>query len=105
MDEDHYHALMDQQQPFGDEPRASPVVTSRPRTETTPDVASWYMVASAAGQIGYLLAIPAVLFVMGGAWLDSYLGTKPIFTLLGIPLALMVSVMGVRRMIRQLQKE
>ena len=94
---------MEQQQTSGDEPQTSSVVTSRPRTTHPSDAQSWLMVAGAAGQIGYLLAIPAVLFVLGGAWLDSYLGTKPIFTLAGIPIALTISVISVWRVIVQLQ--
>ncbi len=85
--------------------RTSPLVTSRPRTVMTADNASWFRVFGVAGQIGYMISIPAVLFVMGGAWLDSYLGTKPMFTLLGIPLALMVSALSVWRMIRQVQRK
>jgi len=62
------------------------------------------MVFGVAGQIGYIIAIPAVVFVMGGTWLDSYFGTKPLFTLIGIPVALIASGLAVWRLIKQLPK-
>ncbi len=96
---------MENEQPSNQQPRTSPVVSSRPRTSSSTDIASWTRILGLAGQIGYLLAIPAVLFVIGGAWLDSYLGTKPVWTLVGIPVALTVSVMGVWRLVRQVQGE
>ncbi|MSR87264.1 AtpZ/AtpI family protein [Candidatus Peribacteria bacterium] len=88
-----------------EDPKTSAVVTSRPRTSAPDDRAAWLMVAGTAGQIGYMIAIPAVIFVMCGAWVDSYFRTKPLFTLLGIPLALIVSAMSVWRLIKQLQQK
>lgn len=87
-----------------DIPKTSPVVTTRPRTVMDADNASWFRVFGLAGQIGWMIAVPAVLFVMGGAWLDSYLRTKPLFTIIGIPLALLVSAMIVWRLIKDIQK-
>lgn len=86
-------------------PRTSPVVTSRPRTVMNADNASWMRVIGLASNIGWMIAVPAVIFVMGGVWLDSYLRTKPLFTLLGIPLALLVSSMIVWRLIKQVQQK
>lgn len=87
-----------------EQPQISPIVASRPRTTASDDRAAWMMVAATAGHIGYLLAIPAVVFVMGGAWMDSYFRTKPLFTLLGIPLALFISAISVWRLIKQVQR-
>ena len=84
------------------EPFASPIVSKRERPPTK--VQSWYLVLGIAGQIGYLIAIPAVLFVMGGAWADKYFGTSPILTLAAIPLALAVSAVSVWRVMREVQK-
>ena len=81
----------------------SSVVAKRDRPPTKRE--SWLLVLGAAGQIGWMIAVPAVLFVMGGAWADGYFGTKPIFTLAGIPLALTVSAVAVWRVIRQLQSQ
>lgn len=94
---------MNQQQPSsGNRPETSPVVASRPRTGMTPDNASWFRVFGVAGQIGYVIAIPAVVFVFSGVWLDKWLGTSPIFTLLGIPTALIISAVTVWRIIKDL---
>ncbi len=69
----------------------------------TADNASWYRVFGIAGQIGWMIAVPAVLFVLGGAWLDKYLATSPLFVLIGIPLSLIISAMSVRSVIKELQ--
>lgn len=84
------------------EPKTSSVVTSRPRTTPTDDRASWFMVFGVAGQLAWMLALPAVFFVIGGAWLDKQLGTSPLCVAIGIPIALLVSALGVRSMLRKL---
>lgn len=87
-----------------DEPKTSSVVSSRPRTESKSD-ASWLMVWGAAGQLAWMIALPAIFFVLGGVWLDKQFVTSPIFVIVGIPLALLVSAMGVWRMIKQVNKK
>ena len=82
-----------------DEPRTSPVVSSRPRTESKSD-ASWLMVWGLAGQLAWMIALPAIFFVLSGVWLDKQLGTSPLMTVIGIPMALLVSAMGVWRMVK-----
>jgi F0F1-type ATP synthase assembly protein I len=88
-----------------DEPTTSSVVSSRPRTESKSDNASWMMVYGIAGQLAWMLALPAVIFVIGGAYMDKYFGTSPVFVTIGIPVALFVSVMAVWRMIKKLQEK
>ena len=81
-------------------PRMSPVVVSRkrrPRGEVSSLRAMGF-----AGQIGYVIAIPAVLFGFGGAYLDKYLGTSPAFMSVGLLIAFGSSVMAVKKMIEQL---
>lgn len=78
----------------------SSVVEKRERAPTKSE--SWTMVLGVAGQIGWMIAVPAVLFVIGGAWLDAYFDTKPVLTLASIPLALTVSAISVWRVIKQL---
>jgi F0F1-type ATP synthase assembly protein I len=40
-----------------------------------------------AWELGYLIAIPVVVLGIGGAYLDKYMGTMPLFTLIGFVLA------------------
>jgi F0F1-type ATP synthase assembly protein I len=54
------------------------------------------------GEIGYLIAIPAVLFGFGGAYLDRTLGTSPLFILTGMALAIAISILAVWRRIKPL---
>ena len=42
-----------------------------------------------ASQIGFSIAACVVVGVLGGLWVDDRLGTRPIFLLLGIILALL----------------
>ena len=55
-----------------------------------------------AWNLGYIIAIPAVLFGFGGAWLDRYAGTSPVLLLIGFAIALTVSFIGVRRTIKKI---
>lgn len=44
-----------------------------------------------AWEMGYLMAIPLVLLALGGRLLDRFLGTSPIFLLIGIVLSIIMS--------------
>ena len=46
---------------------------------------------SFAWQMGYILAIPIVIFALGGRLLDNHYQTSPLFLLLGILLSIIVS--------------
>lgn len=48
-----------------------------------------------AWELGYLIAIPAAAFSFGGAYLDKKIGTSPLFLLIGIGLALVISSIAV----------
>jgi len=50
--------------------------------------------------MGLLFAAAVALGTLGGAWLDSKLGTKVLFTLLGAALGLYA---GLRELLRQLK--
>ncbi len=58
--------------------------------------------AGLAGEIGYLVAVPAVVFGLGGAYLDSRFGTKPAFILTGLFLALCLSSFAVYRVVKRI---
>ncbi len=56
-------------------------------------------------EIGYTIAIPAVIFVFGGHWLDVRFDTQPIFTLSGLLISLPVSSYAVWRKLRPYLKQ
>ena len=43
---------------------------------------------SIAFELGFIIALPVVAFGLGGKWLDARAGTKPLFTLAGILVAI-----------------
>lgn len=47
--------------------------------------------------LGYMIAIPIILFGIGGALLDKKINTFPIFTLIGFVLAMTISLVTVYR--------
>ncbi len=55
-----------------------------------------------AGQIGYMVAIPAVVLGFAGAYADTYFGTKPWITLAGLAFALFVSMLAVYRIVTRI---
>ncbi len=49
--------------------------------------------------LGWYIAISIILGIVGGWWLDRWLGTKPLFTILGVLAGSGVAFYGVYRMI------
>ena len=47
------------------------------------------------GEIGTMIAVPAVLFGFGGAYLDKNMETSPLFVIAGLALALISSSLAV----------
>lgn len=82
---------------------AEQVQSYRDRKKGT--VLSPWGAAGMAGEIGYILAIPAVLLGFGGAYLDKYMGTSPFCIIIGFVVAAVSSYMGVRQVIRRLFPE
>ncbi len=64
--------------------------------------ANWWVLGGMVGQLGYIIAIPAVIFAIGGAYLDTYTGLSPLFVLLGLSLAFLTSSFGVGKFIKTL---
>ena len=54
-----------------------------------------------AWNLGYIIAIPAVLFGFGGAYLDKLYGSEPFLMLGGFAIAVTLSGIGVARKVRQ----
>jgi len=55
-----------------------------------------------AWNLGYIIAVPAVVFGFGGAYVDRYLGTSPWLLLTGFTLALLISAIGVYRKVKEI---
>ncbi len=53
-------------------------------------------------ELGYLIAVPAVILGFGGAYIDKYFHTSPVFLLSGLMFAIVASSAGVYRMIRNM---
>lgn len=61
-----------------------------------------WLVAQLAWSIGWIVAIPAVLFGFGGAYLDRSLGTSPMFILVGFAFAVTLSGIGLYRKLKEI---
>ena len=73
---------------------------SKPRAEHS----TWSALAL-AWELGYTIAIPIVIFAIGGRFLDKKFGSSPILLLLGILLALIISSVGVYRKTMKVMNE
>lgn len=58
-----------------------------------------------AWNFGYIIAIPAVLFGFGGAYLDKLYGTSPLLILIGLGVALALSSLGIWRLVKQISEQ
>lgn len=48
--------------------------------------------------VGWFVGVSLLLGVLGGLWLDSEFGTKPLFVIVGLILGIIVAAYGVYRM-------
>ncbi len=60
----------------------------------------FWLALNLAWEMGYLIAVPVLLLGVGGAYLDSYLATSPLFVLSGFALAALFSSVSVFRRVR-----
>ena len=70
----------------------------------TPEEPSTWRALAIAGELGYTIAIPIVLFAIGGRMLDQRFGTTPLMLLIGILLAVVLSGLGITRKIRKINQ-
>lgn len=56
------------------------------------------------GELGFIIALPLVVFLLGGVWLDKKLSTTPLFIIIGILLAVAVSSIAIGKKIKELNK-
>jgi F0F1-type ATP synthase assembly protein I len=54
-----------------------------------------------AGELGFLIALPLAITAVIGVKVDRWLGTTPLFIILGMLLAAVISALAVRRKIKQ----
>lgn len=77
--------------------------TSEPQATTQPDVSpvdSTWLGLNFAWELGYTIAIPAVIFGVGGAYLDKQMGTSPLWILSGFCFAFLISAISITKKIR-----
>lgn len=55
-----------------------------------------------SGELGLLIALPLVVFVLLGIKLDRWLNTLPLFIIVGMVLAAMISGIAVWRKVKQI---
>lgn len=71
-----------------------------PANETRPSFTAWGLVALCT-ELGFIIAVPLVLGVLGGVWVDRRFGTTPWVMLAGVIVALGFStILVVRRIAR-----
>ncbi|MDD5623177.1 MAG: AtpZ/AtpI family protein [Candidatus Peribacteraceae bacterium] len=58
-----------------------------------------------AWSLGYIIAVPAVVFGFGGAYADKQFGTSPWLLLIGFALAVTLSGLGVYRKVKEILGE
>lgn len=61
-------------------------------------------VLSLAGQLGYMIAIPAVIGAAGGAYLDKRFETSPLCILIGLGLAITCSSYWIWKLIKKINQ-
>lgn len=74
------------------------------QTESPRVLSSIGLALRLAWNLGYIIAIPAVVLGFSGALLDRALGTSPLFVLLGFALAAVLSAIGVGKRVKQILK-
>lgn len=67
-----------------------------------PDVVRTLNTWSLAGELGIVIAAPLLILILLGVQVDKKLGTTPLFIIVGLLTAMVVSTLGVACKIRQL---
>lgn len=55
-------------------------------------------------QAAVMLAAPVLIFLFAGLWLDDLLNLSPVFTITGITLGFLGSILNIYRLIKHLEK-
>jgi F0F1-type ATP synthase assembly protein I len=70
-----------------------------PDQKPTPVLNVWAI----AGEVGFLIAIPLVVLVLLGIKLDKYFATTPLFIIVGMLLAFVISTISIARKVKQIK--
>ena len=62
------------------------------------------MLAGMVGELGFIIAIPLIVTIFAGIWLDKKFNTIPLFMIVGILLAITTSTIAIGRKIKRLNK-
>ena len=57
-----------------------------------------------AWELGYTIALPIVILGFGGAYADKKFGTTPLFILIGIVVAMVLTSIGIIRKVKKIVK-
>jgi F0F1-type ATP synthase assembly protein I len=82
------------------DPQLPPQATNEQHAQDVSPVDSSLLGLGFAWELGYTIAIPAVLFGFGGGYLDRIAGTSPLFLLIGIAIAFTASAVSITKKIR-----
>ena len=77
---------------------------SRQEKQQKSDIGSTISLWGVASEIGYKLSIPLLVLMLAGIYLDKKLNIAPLFTILGIILALGSSTYMIYDMIKRVNK-
>ncbi|MCX8008424.1 MAG: AtpZ/AtpI family protein [Patescibacteria group bacterium] len=75
--------------------------TPRENKEKVNQYSLWFYLGM-FGNIGFTIAFPIVFGALLGSMIDSNQGSKPAFTLIGILLGFLISIIGFLRMIQRI---
>ena len=68
------------------------------------DKFSFYYSISLVGQVGWSVAVPLVVFILIGVFLDKQFGTKPAFIFAGVGLGMIVSFFSLYKLLKPFLK-
>lgn len=84
-------------------PPDSASIPSAPRPDTKPPL-GLFLSLRFAWNLGYIIALPVVVFGFGGALTDKKFGTSPLFVITGFVLAAVLSGIGVYRRLTEITR-
>lgn len=72
--------------------------------KNTKAVFNFATLAGMVGELGFVIAVPLLVAIVAGIWIDKKFSTTPLFMIVGILLAITVSTITIGRKIKQLNK-
>jgi len=64
------------------------------------DKFNFYYSISLVGQVGWTVAVPLIVFILIGVFLDKQFGTKPAFIFAGLGLGILVSFYSLYKLLK-----